>query len=1374
MMEDISFSSDGIKLYYNEEKIDGLPDRSEIYPFNDDLSIQIAENESIHFLPISVEDSNSYKYRSQYYVLTMYGIIKDGRKVQVNITDISVFFDVLVPLEYENKIYEFDSKLYFLIDSSDENNIKEIKEIKAYPMKGYYENPRIYRRIYFHNLQKRKKALSTIKEIKEEKFITASDDIGNYYRTVSSFFDISFTDWAEISNYECTEQDSICSYVFNITLNNFKILNDTPKTFKQPLVMAWDIETYSGRGNGDLPCPEFDNDNAFMVCMSFYELNSTKPLISICLVDVETSPHNEWITIVCGSYINILKAFAICFNAFSPDISIGFNDSNYDWRFIVIKAYKLDILDWMVLKMSVNTRKKSTNEEVYKWNFVEKRQIKISAEENFFSSYLKLSGCISIDVRVCFKKLYPKGESSSLKFYLSKCNLLSKTDMPIKKMWNIYKNSLDGKGDPDQMRLVAHYCIVDAMRCQELMRKRNIIEDLKETGSLTFLTLSDCYYCAGGLKVRQVLKKYASQNNILTTSLVDAREGNGKYPGAFVFTPVKGIIPDPYEVKKIDEIRESYSKEIDSKEIDIKNQTKGMDGNRPVTGLDFGSLYPSIIMTHNLSPEKIITDYKYVQELKCRGINLHPINFIFNDKPITAYSVMHNNNKNNYGLYVKVLIDLAYKRSELKKELSYHGKHKEIIELIFSKNKFDIRGSMNILLEDAKNEIKNYEDSLNNSEIIKIPPGSNLEIEINNMRQIAEEAKYTIKTINSLDEKTIKEEYERVCFDWFCINTKQNALKIVMNTFYGEAGNALSPYFLLALAGGVTSEGQYNIKLIADFVIKKGYIIKYGDTDSLYLVPPNSYFENCDREYITGTITKEEWMAAMIRITMRSINHLKNEVNEYLEKDNGTKFLKMNYEEVLFPVVFTGKKKYFGIPHTVHILFTNHLFIRGIDVIKQGQSELAKKIGYQIMHESVCIHNKYSILEIVKNSLKNAVNNPDKWEFKDFIKSDAYKPNKDNKSVQRFVSRMRAVLAIAKKENEQLQKEGLEMKPYPFAIPEPGERFNYVIASKCGDFDMNGRKIAIKKGDRMEFVDFALKEKMQIDILFYITNYVIGICTRFISSDQMFQPTDSNLTDNQIDEYSQKQAKKMLENFVKQLINTDTTPLKKKGYAYRRAYNNASSKMKKILQEQIGNVVNILHGKEINYSLFTDYDESSNKEQSEIVWNKLLSISDELVNKPINTLYFEKVCKILKISKNGDDIYENKVEKTSHNLYKYEATRKSNISKLLLNKLDIKEASIRNQIIQLIPQLYEISMRYEINLYNSVNIHRKEQHDLYPEIGDNSIEVKDIVALYFDESDKSILNLFYKLWNLYNNVKIVKYGKIQFYIYLNILKNKRI
>ena len=37
-------------------------------------------------------------------------------------------------------------------------------------------------------------------------------------------------------------------------------------------------------------------------------------------------------------------------------------------------------------------------------------KIKITAEENFFSSFLKLPGCVPIDVQVCLKKRYPSSE----------------------------------------------------------------------------------------------------------------------------------------------------------------------------------------------------------------------------------------------------------------------------------------------------------------------------------------------------------------------------------------------------------------------------------------------------------------------------------------------------------------------------------------------------------------------------------------------------------------------------------------------------------------------------------------------------------------------------------------------------------------------------------------------------------------------------------------------------------------------------------------------------------------------------------------------------------------------------------------------------
>src|SRR4051794_17689823 len=50
----------------------------------------------------------------------------------------------------------------------------------------------------------------------------------------------------------------------------------------------------------------------------------------------------------------------------------------------------------------------------------------------------------------------------------------------------------------------------------------------------------------------------------------------------------------------------------------------------------------------------------------------------------------------------------------------------------------------------------------------------------------------------------------------------------------------------------------------------------------------------------------------MVKITMNVMQKLQDQVNVYLKVTSGTSYLKMAYEEVLLPVCFTGKKKYFG------------------------------------------------------------------------------------------------------------------------------------------------------------------------------------------------------------------------------------------------------------------------------------------------------------------------------------------------------------------------------------------------------------------------------------------------------------------------------
>ncbi len=95
--------------------------------------------------------------------------------------------------------------------------------------------------------------------------------------------------------------------------------------------------------------------------------------------------------------------------------------------------------------------------------------IKISLEDIFKSSFLKILGCISIDIHVCFKRLYSYSKvkkKSSFKFYLKLCGLENKADMSFNRLWNYYSKAKELSSDITAKNIheVVNYCIINALR----------------------------------------------------------------------------------------------------------------------------------------------------------------------------------------------------------------------------------------------------------------------------------------------------------------------------------------------------------------------------------------------------------------------------------------------------------------------------------------------------------------------------------------------------------------------------------------------------------------------------------------------------------------------------------------------------------------------------------------------------------------------------------------------------------------------------------------------------------------------------------------------------------------------------------------------
>jgi hypothetical protein len=133
-----------------------------------------------------------------------------------------------------------------------------------------------------------------------------------------------------------------------------------------------------------------------------------------------------------------------------------------------------------------------------------------------------------------------------------------------------------------------------------------------------------------------------------------------------------------------------------------------------------------------------------------------------------------------------------------------------------------------------------------------------------------------------------------------------------------------------------------------------------------------------------------------------------------------------------------------------------------------------------------------------------------------------WKPRKKNLCNNRFMGRM-------EERNER--------------IPDPGERFSYVVVKGPPLYNEEGRKIPHRVGDYMEYADIAKRKNMGIDINYYLGT-TVGMCARFINEDDSFQPLpshkimqlkDSDAKEKQIDKHSQDEAVKWLKKYIKTL-----------------------------------------------------------------------------------------------------------------------------------------------------------------------------------------------------------------------------------------------
>jgi DNA polymerase elongation subunit (family B) len=951
----------GKVIYYNNIK--KLPNRNS-YLDKDKYAKtneQIKKGSPLLFMTNDLHEMHlqNKKYDKSLYKIVLFGVLIDGRESKIVISGIKPYFEaVVLSTEIADQLNKKLSQLKYGCPSSYEI-------VRGKQFKGFRKDRQLFARFYFRKLNDRKEA---IKYIRSQGYETTSDDINSYYRVVCRDYMISFSTWAEISNYTVREYSNIRGPVYDVNIQNFKlckedIMNNTQLAKDNTMTCCWDIETYSP--DGQLPKPENLDHKMFMIGITFQWHHANKQLLRACLIDHSCKPKPNYITIVCDNEKKLIKAFGKIVHKMKPDIILGFNDADYDWPWLIKRSMQYPgTLAFIAECFDRTSHWKNYNDaDVFKYNF-KREKVKLEADAYADGQTLQFPGYLNIDVRTMFRQLYPTAEKSNLNFYLNLNKLQPKKDMPYKEMFRIYReldkmvqkqkliktllgaynglsqcndtvfkyyNSQLISADDEtydeityKMAEVADYCVIDSQRCHELMKMRSVIMDRREIANLSYTSMYDALYRANGMKVRNIVIARGQKRGIKFSNITNSGYvSEGKYPGAYVFPPKKGLVTSKLTIAERINLGlkgvEQYKEWVNITKDDIKSLMEIIElhgvclsneniqsievyklpqclieflkehTGRPITGLDFSSLYPSLIMTYNLSPEYIITNKKEAMEAHAEGHNLYKIKFDFDGRVIRGWAVRHDNKLDpnssdcKFGIYPMILKELFDTRKIMKKELHKWENQKEQMEAL-SREEFDT----------VENQSK----------------------------------------------------YEDICFNFDYVNSKQKGIKLFMNTFYGESGNKRSPFFVLQLAGAITTAGQDNIKMVQKFVEDRACGVQYGDsvTGDTPLVLRNPVTNLVYIKTIDDLVAEDAW---------KSYDNFKPGEPDRINKQQGECTYQIwsegNWREIRRVIRHkTNKKMYRVNTHTGCIDVTADHSLMRPDRTKIKPSEL--QIGTELMH----------------------------------------------------------------------------------------------------------------------------------------------------------------------------------------------------------------------------------------------------------------------------------------------------------------------------------------------------------------------------------------------------------------------------------------
>lgn len=171
------------------------------------------------------------------------------------------------------------------------------------------------------------------------------------------------------------------------------------------------------------------------------------------------------------------------------------------------------------------------------------------------------------------------------------------------------------------------------------------------------------------------------------------------------------------------------------------------------------------------------------------------------------------------------------------------------------------------------------------------------------------------------------------------------AIKIIMNSFYGVLGTPGCRFFDSRLPSSITCRGQEVLNASKDFIEAKGFRVIYGDTDSVFVV--------VDSDSESARLNTAEYEQIGKQLT----DELNTWFKKSLQKDYGLEsYLEVefetHYQQFFMPTIRGSekgsKKRYAGL---IHRADGNEIVVKGLESVRTDWTKLARNFQNQLLEK---------------------------------------------------------------------------------------------------------------------------------------------------------------------------------------------------------------------------------------------------------------------------------------------------------------------------------------------------------------------------------------------------------------------------------------